>query len=77
MFDAVELTRNTIKSKLTYSGYVIPFDGVGSLSLGDELVVSVSTRVNQNILEILQIFIYISSRSTDGINDSVVETKKN
>ena len=76
MFDAVELTRNTIKSKLIYSGYVIPFDGVGSLSLGDESVVSVSTRVNQHILEILQIFIYISSRSTDGINDSVVETKK-
>lgn len=76
LLDAVELTRNTIKSKLIYSGYVTPFDGVGSLSLGDKSVVSVSARVNQNILEILQIFIYISSRSTHGINDNVVETKK-
>ena len=76
LLDAVELTRNTIKSKLIYSGYVTPFDGVDSLSLGDKSVVSVSARVNQNILEILQIFIYISSRSTHGINDNVVETKK-
>lgn len=76
LLDAVELTRNTIKSKLIYSGCVTPFDGVGSLSLGDKSVVSVSARVNQNILEILQIFIYISSRSTHGINDNVVETKK-
>ena len=76
LLDAVELTRNTIKSKLIYNGYVTPFDGVGSLSLGDKSVVSVSTRVNQNILEILQIFIYISSRSTHGINDNVVEAKK-
>lgn len=29
LLDAVELTRNTIKSKLIYNGYVIPFGGGG------------------------------------------------
>ena len=60
MFDVVELIRNTIKSKLIYNGYVIPFGGGGYWVFSDELVISVLTIAYQNVSEIVKIFIYIS-----------------
>ena len=83
MFGRVKLVRHAIKSKFTYNGCRIAFDGEGSWSFDDDFAkmfffsVLIIVHPSSHTDNQKNNFLTLGEGPTDGINDSTGAAEKN
>ena len=81
MFVTIKLVRNAIKSKFTYNGRGIAFDGEGSWSFGNDfarnvLIFGIDNNSSSHTDNQKNNLLVLGERPIDGINESTGAAKK-
>ena len=81
LFGTVKLRRNTIKSKFTYNGRGIAFDGEGSRSFGNDfarnaIIIGVDHSLSSHTDSRKNNFLVLGEGPTQDINDSTGAAEK-